>query len=130
MDACEDVKPDQEVKAWRTPSTLWIPLLKVKTTVCLFLQLQTRLKNYKGNGENMPGAIVSLFLDCPQIYLAQEQSHGDTETSLATRLCKFEWALNFLQTHGLWCSDPYAILCSDCTLRSGNSTVENVMCPS
>ena len=30
VDACEDVKPDQEVKAWRTPSTLWIPLLKVK----------------------------------------------------------------------------------------------------
>ena len=96
MDACEDVKPDQEVKAWRTPSTLWIPLLKVKTTVCLLLQLQTRLKNYKGNGENMPGAIVSFFLDCPQIYLVQEQTHGDTETSLATRLCKFEWALNFL----------------------------------
>ena len=63
MDACEDVKPDQEVKAWRTPSTLWIPLLKVKTTVCPLLQLQTRLKNYKGNGENMSAAIVSLFLD-------------------------------------------------------------------
>ena len=130
MDACEDVKPDQEVKTWRTPSTLWIPLLKVKTTVCLLLQLQTRLKNYKGNGENMPGAIVSLFLDCPQIYLVQEQSHGDTETSPATRLCKFEWALNFLQTHGLWCSDPCAILCSDCTLKSANSTVENVICAS
>ena len=70
------------------------------------------------------------YLDCPQIYLAQEQSHGDTETSLATRLCKFEWALNFLQTHGLWCSDPCAILCSDCTLMSANSTVENVICPS
>ena len=88
MDACEDVKPDQEVKAWRTLSTLWIPLLKVKTTGCLLLQLQTRLKNYKGNGENMPGAIVSLLLDCPQIYLVQEQSHGDTVTSLATCLCK------------------------------------------
>ena len=61
MDACEDVKPNLEVKAWRTPSTPWTPLLKVKTTVCLLLQLQTRLKNYKGNGENMPGAIVSLF---------------------------------------------------------------------
>ena len=130
MDACEDVKPDQEVKAWRTPSTLWIPLLKVKTTGCLLLQLQTRLNNYKGNGENMSAAIVSLFLDCPQIYLVQEQSHGDTERSLTTRLCKFEWALNFLQTHGLWCSDPCAILCTDCILKSGNGTVENVICPS
>ena len=131
MYACEDVKPDKKkVKAWRTPSTLWIPLLKVKTTGCLLLQLQTRLNNYKGNGENMSAAIVSLFLDCPQIYLEQEHTHVDTETSLATRLCKFEWALNFLQTYGNRCSDPCAILCSDCTLTSANSTVENVMCPS